>query len=75
MNNFIPYRSPDSTNWVWSPKIPDSTLTSRHHWIMIKTISNILIIKRLVDLEWNQTNSLEVITKAIKEATKGHGDS
>lgn len=75
INNFIPYRNPDPTKWVWNPKILDSILTSRHHWIIIKTIKNSLMRKRLGDWEWNQTSSLDVITIAINEANNGQGDS
>jgi len=75
MNNFIPYRRPDCTTFVWNPIKPDSDITSPHHWTITSTIKTKPPINRREDFEWNQAKKPEAILKAIKDAIKGQGDS
>jgi hypothetical protein len=73
INIIIPYRKPLSTILVWKPIKVLSRITSRHHWIMVRTTNKIPSIKQKRPLLWNQKTKPIAVKKAPKEPVRGQG--
>lgn len=69
----IPYRKPLSTIWVWQPIKVLSRITSRHHWIIVKTTNIKPNNKQNKPLLWNQKTKPIAVKKAPKEPVNGQG--
>jgi len=73
INRIIPHRRPLVTIFVCRPWYVPSRVTSRHHWIMVRTVMIAPIPIRLLSYWWNHLISPIKVTIAPTAPVRGHG--
>lgn len=73
INRSIPHRWALTTSEVWWPIKLLSRITSRHHWIIVRIISNRPRRRRVGGFWLNHLTRPMAVDKAPMEPVKGHG--